>query len=593
MKKYMAGGIVFLLCAVLIPSVLLLTGSGGQNEAWDSSLVTVCLEQGEGFVARAHVQQVGREGDAVFQVWLQDNYEIIDCSYADYTVARADDGFTLLTLKNVRYPDRVTLTCRIPSSVILYDPNGGCFVESGSTAPLRVAYGPSAHPRTNTLSGAEKLHRDGYVLTGWNTAPDGSGQHIGLGSRITAEKDAEIVLYAEWAPETPQELFAWVDAQEGIQLTACLDTSADSLVLPAEINGKPVTAIAAGFAQGLSLQRLVIPDTVLRIEEGAFRDCTIEHIFFFDTLRQVSDAAFADSRPRYWHIGAVLEPRYQGISDIASFTDKMDLLLLHQDEQKLLLFSGCSMNFGMDSRILADAFPAYTVLNLGAVGGTNAQFQFECILPYIRSGDVFIHAPEQASPYQLMTKTNCENRMFIAVEGNFDLLAQVDMTTLGEGAFDCFQAFNANRQLMEPGSYADQFIPLNSYGDNVQHRLASDQGRFDESYGLLTELLTEEALDRLASYYDRIRAAGARVYLSYAPINALCCEEPGQIEAFAVQWEQGMLARGYETISDLKAYVMEARYFYDTDYHLTTAGAEIRTRQLTGDLLLRLTESGE
>ena len=593
MKKHLVNGVVFLLFAVLVPSVLLLRDSTSQKDAWDSSLVQVCLEQGEGFVAKAHVQQTEREGDVVFQVWLQEDYEIIGCSYPDYTVSQADDGFTLLTLKNVRYADRVTLTCQIPSSVILYDPNGGCFVESGSTTPLRVAYGPSVHPRINTLSGADKLRRAGYVMTGWNTAPDGSGQHIGLGSRITAEKDAEIVLYAEWAQETPQEQFAWQETEDGIRLTACLETDDASLVIPEEIDGKPVTAIAAGFAKDLSLQRLVIPDTVLRIEEGAFDNCAIEHIYFFDTLRQVSDAAFAASRPRYWHIGAVMAPRYQGISDIASFADKMDLLLLHQDEQKLLLFSGCSMNYGMDSSILAEAFPEYTVLNLGAVGGTNTQFQFACILPYVRSGDVFIHAPEQASPYQLMTQTNCENRMFIAVEGNFDLLAQVDMTTLGEGAFDCFQAFNANRALMEAGTYEDQFIPLNSYGDNVQHRAASDHGRFDEAYGLLTELLTGEAMDRLADCYDSLRAAGARVYLSYAPISALCCEEPGQIEAFAAQWEQGMLERGYETISDLNDYVMEARYFYDADYHLTTEGAGLRARQLTGDLLEKLAEGGE
>lgn len=234
------------------------------------------------------------------------------------------------------------------------------------------------------------------------------------------------------------------------------------------------------------------------------------------------------------------------------------------------------------------------MLNLGAVGGTNAQFQFECILPFIRSGDVFIHAPEQASPYQLMSNTNCGNRIFIAVEGNFDLLAQVDMTTLGEGAFDCFFAFNNKRQAMEKCSYEDQMIPLNSYGDNAEVRAGANRTRFDEEYGLLTGLITDAGLDLLAGYYDRIRAVGAEVYLSYAPINALCCEEPGQVEAFADAWEQGMLARGYETISKLKDYVMDAKYFYDADYHLTTSGAAIRARMLTDDLLNRIaTPSGE
>ena len=593
MKQRMITIMIIILCAVSLPSFVLVMRDDRQNEAWDSTLVQVCLEQGDGFVAKAYAQEIPRESNAVFELRLQENYEVVGCSYADYSVAQADNGFTLLTLENIRYAERVTIRCQIPTTVIHYDPNGGRFEGSGSAEPLRVAYEPSVHPRINTVNGSERIIRDGYVQTGWNTAPDGSGQHTGLGSRITTTKNAEMTLYAEWAPETAPELFSWTDAQDGIALTAYLGTAAE-LVIPKEIDGRPVTAINAGFARDISLRRLVLPDTVLRIEENAFIDCAIEHLTFSDNLQQVSDAAFSGSRPRYWHINAVVAPRYQGASDIATFADKMDLLLLHQDDKKLLLFAGCSMSYGIDSQLLADACPDYTVLNLGAVGGTNAQFQFECILPCIRSGDVFIHAPEQASPYQLMSKTSCGNRMFIAVEGNFDLLAQVDMTTLGEGAFDCFWAFNNTRMAMEPGTYAEQMIPLNAYGDNAEQRVNSQRKRFDEEYGLLTELITGDGLDRLAGYYDRISAAGAQVYLSYAPINALCCEDEGQAEAFSALWEQGMLARGYETISSLQDYVMDAKYFYDSDYHLTTAGAALRTQQLVRDLMTRLIpDSGE
>lgn len=49
-----------------------------------------------------------------------------------------------------------------------------------------------------------------------------------------------------------------------------------------------------------------------------------------------------------------------------------------------------------------------------------------------------------------------------------------------------------------------------------------------------------------------------------------------------------MLARGYETISDLNDYVMDAKYFHDSDYHLTTAGAALRARQLAQDLSVKL-----
>ncbi len=568
---------------LLISSAFFLTGCTGQTEAWEPDTVSVCLVQGEGFVAKAHILSIPREADAVFQIRLQENYEILDCSYEDYVITQADNGFTLLTLKNIRYNERVTVTCAIPSSVVLYDPNGGAFADTGSTQPLRISYGPSVHPRQNTLSGDRKLLRQGYVLTGWNTAPDGTGIHIGLGSRVTVPQDTALQLYAQWERETDPELFAWVRVSDGIMLTACRVTDTDTLVIPQQIDGEPVTAIGAGFARDISLEKLVIPDTVLEIEEGAFRNCSVTHMYFFDTLQQVTDASFSESRPRFWHINAVLAPRYLCCSDITAFADKMDLLMLAQGK-KLLLFSGCSMNYGLDSRLLADAYPEYTVLNLGAVGGTNAQFQFACILPYVYEGDVFLHAPEQASPYQLMADRNCENRMFIAVEGNYDLLSGVDMTTLGEGAFDSFRAFNAKRRTMEPCAYGDQYLPLNGYGDNAQFRASSGEKQFDEAYGLRPELLTDKALAQLGDWYDRIREAGGRVFLSYAPINALCCGDPAVIEEYSRIWEQAMEARGYETISDLQTCIMDAKYFYDSDYHLTTAGAEQRTRQLILEL---------
>jgi len=569
---------------LLFALMIVLCGCTSQPEPRNRDEITVGIVRGEGFVAKEYVQHIQRTEDAVFLIRLQDDYEITACSYPDYTVSQSEGGFTALTLNHISYPTRIRLTCEIPSTVILYNPNGGSFARTGSEEALRKAYSPSLHPRCNTLNGEEALTREGYVLTGWNTAPDGTGLHIGLGSRVTTEKNGTLELFAQWEAHTEEGQFEWETGEDGIVLTAYRGGNTASLVLPEKIGNQSVTEIGAGFAEGLAIGELVIPQTVLRIAEGAFRDCSIENIVFFDTLQQVSDAAFPGSRPRYWHINAVMAPRYQGISDITSFADKMDLLILNQEQKKLLLFAGCSMFYGMDSSLVGQTFPDYTVLNLGAVGGTNAQFQLEIMLPYIRKGDVFVHAPEQASSFQLMSSLSCENRIFIAVEGNFDLLAGVDMTTLGEGAFDCFRDFNANRRKLEPGDYDSQAAPINRFGDNVELRASSGEKRFSEQYRLRTELITEEGIGLLCDYYDRISALGARVFLSYAPINILCCESQSEIRAYSSRWETLTADRGYETISDLDRYIMDAKYFYDTDYHLTTSGAAYRAELLTKDL---------
>ena len=51
-----------------------------------------------------------------------------------------------------------------------------------------------------------------------------------------------------------------------------------------------------------------------------------------------------------------------------------------------------------------------------------------------------------------------------------------------------------------------------------------------------------------------------------------------------------MLERGLKItrISNLEDYIMEGKYFYNSNYHPGTEGAKLRTRQLAADLLAQL-----
>ena len=70
----------------------------------------------------------------------------------------------------------------VPHRMIRYDGNGGTSEAFGNSYDAQVT---GIHDRENTLQGVSYFSREGYLLAGWNTAPDGSGIHIGLGSRIT------------------------------------------------------------------------------------------------------------------------------------------------------------------------------------------------------------------------------------------------------------------------------------------------------------------------------------------------------------------------------------------------------------------------
>lgn len=67
----------------------------------------------------------------------------------------------------------------------------------GMPLPLSCKIGASATLPT------DKPTLDGYVFSGWNTKPDGSGEKYGPGQDITLKED--LTLYAQWSPKpTPK-----------------------------------------------------------------------------------------------------------------------------------------------------------------------------------------------------------------------------------------------------------------------------------------------------------------------------------------------------------------------------------------------------
>lgn len=59
----------------------------------------------------------------------------------------------------------------------------------------------------------------GHVLTGRNTLPDGSGDHVGPGSRVTVANGGQITLYAEWAKSLDRDDLLYIVRGDEIVLT--------------------------------------------------------------------------------------------------------------------------------------------------------------------------------------------------------------------------------------------------------------------------------------------------------------------------------------------------------------------------------------
>lgn len=476
---------------------------------------------------------------------------------------------------------------------IRYEGNGGRLKSwAGDAIDLPV---DSAHLRVNTAQGTGYFQREGYVLTGWNTAGDGSGEQIGLGSRT--ERREGLVLYAQWAQASPEGAFAWEIRREQAWITGYSGAS-PRCVVPEELGGLPVRGIAAGAFRGADLEELVLPPALYAVEPGAFQGCAVGEVTLFDSLREISDRSFADCRgPAALHVNAASSPVYSG-SYFDTFSDKYDWLLSLRGRKKLVLASGSSGRYGYESPALAAAFPDYTPANMGVYAYANALPQLELIRGLMEAGDVLLSAPEfDAAEEQFCAHHRLDAPFWAMMESNYDAAALLDLREYS-GVLDSLGEYLAARRGMagrnygeSPASYDDDgnryaFATYNQYGDLILPRPGGERDvclRHNIA-DYTTANVTPERVEALNEVYRRFLDGGIGVYFTYTPRNRNSLTRGSTPEARRELHESLVERLCVPVISDIEDSLFAGTYFYLIDSHLSSEGARIRTRRVIEDL---------
>ena len=591
-------GIRLILC--LLMCLLLCGCSKGNVPDPQADFIRVTLVDSILFTVEEPSRRIPYGGTVSFTLHMRDGYTVAGCSYEDYEVSE-QDGTCTLTLRNITQPGRVTVTAVRAPKEVNTNPEFNCairYVYNDGTARERTEhYTLSYHIRPNTMNGSG-LIRDGYTLLCWNTAADGTGEDVGLGSRVTVQPDSVLTLYGKWVK--------WADAKDFITrrkdgaliLTGYRGSGTeDMFVIPGKIDGLTVTGIASSFTTGmrcgeLASSTLVLPSSIVSVEDNAFLHSNIKEIFFFDNLETIGSRAFPNAISTF-HINAATAPRLQKENYNVRFADNLDLIIANREKKKLIFFSGCSMCYGLDSAMVEEAFGGeYVIINAGLNGEFNALFQLECMLPYIGEGDILIHAPEQPNPYQFLANKMVDSRVYCMVEGNYDLLALADFS-YNAYMVESYTSYAEFRQKTEECTYADYNVLFNNYGDYAAPRPYDESTEmirdvaYSQLWGYDMELLTEENIAFLAGVYERFRQRGAQVYFAWAPMNSLAnAHEDIYAAAVAYQEKLMQLLTPYSVpvISEVTDYIYPGRYFYDTDYHLNDLGVVLHTQRLIEDI---------
>ena len=263
---------------MLILAMLVLLAGCAAAPASPAVQCRIVLESSPAFTAQTQTAAVTPGQSVNFTLTPADGYTLTGADYPGASLTRTGAAY-ILTLPDVRYSVAVAVTAEKSDTVLYYNDNyGGGWV----TVPVTAS-----HLRLNTAIDDALFTRPGYTLTGWNTAPDGSGQAVGLGSRT--EPGAR--LYAQWTAQNDAAEFTYTVENDAAAITGW-QGGGEVLVIPDTLGGAPVVEIAAGAFADAPCKTVIFPDTLRRVQPGAFSGSAAESVTLFDNLQQISDYAF-------------------------------------------------------------------------------------------------------------------------------------------------------------------------------------------------------------------------------------------------------------------------------------------------------------
>lgn len=529
------------------------------------------------------------------------------------------EGFRLvyMTVNNDRYygVDDLTITVENDMSIsalfiddsyftVVYDYNGGESLDKNSIEYSRF------NENFYLKNGVDSWKKPGYVLTSWNTEPDGSGERHALGAMICMPK-SDITLYAQYKPVTNVDLFEYADyighdGVEGYGISEYKGNDIAEVVLPLEYNGKKILSVGDRAFAKSSVSSVITNANIENIGIGAFSDMpNLTEILLFDSLRNLSVDAFLGSDGlRKVRINSATNRIYDKILE-TNIVDKQ-MLVKNSTGKKIVTLSGCSLAKGMHSELFFEDenLKDYDVIHMGVHARYGLSFLTSMVENYLNPGDIVVLSLEN---YQHMWLTDSGLELINSeaayrlrhLEANYDIYEEFDLVEQKYNdilpALPIYFSQRAN-DLDNKVSYNPQpnRYDMNEHGDYTYFRPnAESAGRFSQSDStLFLNMSFLDALERINEWALTQIDKGVRVCFIFPPILRYNhFDQPDQVKLH----EDFLSALKDKAVFPVLGSVDDAAYpyycFSDWYSHMSTEGTYIYTKRFI-ELLSAAVKSG-
>ncbi len=274
---------------------------------------------------------------------------------------------------------------------------------------------------------------------------------------------------------------------------------------------------------------------------------------------------------------------------LGEFDNKVERLYSVEGE-KIVVIGGSSTAFGVDAKLLEETL-GRPVINFGLYATLGTKTMLDFSRGAIGEGDIIIIAPEMnAQTFSLYFNAEA---MWQAVDGDFSLLTHIasdDMPAM-LGGFWRFTAskigYTLNGAPDPDGIY--NAASFDEYGF-IRYRRDKDYnimpGGVDSGMPITFDIsmISEDFIEYVNEYIAFAEKKGAVVYLSFCPMNENALPLDITLEALTEYTDFLKEHFNCEVLGDANNMIYLADYFYDSNFHLNSAGAAVHTRQLALDI---------
>ncbi|NME71096.1 hypothetical protein [Flammeovirga aprica] len=290
-------------------------------------------------------------------------------------------------------------------------------------------------------------------------------------------------------------------------------------------------------------------------------------------------------------IGIFLPPTPKASKSLLFSKVAKDQLLINTPSPRIIFVGGSNLSFSLNSQMIQNTLQL-PVLNLGIKESIGLRYDLASIKRYIRKNDIIIIIPEYTQFY--IKSSDCSKELSSTILD----LNKADITLLDREQIPnfikaipsyAFSKFNIFDYLFYTESEIYSVHSFNQFGDANAH-WGLEQRPFPPIEIKDASEYNHDILQAILNFEKDITEKGAQLFLSYPAIQALSFNNSSErIQKVKEEFQKA----NFKIIGSPDRYVFGNELMFNSPYHLTKMGVDLRTSLLITDIKNSVSLSGD